>query len=101
MSKHTYADSTLKSWTKDELIHQIRILERNLAVKQELVDNQAKLLETWAPVVHGHWISEDIGYGVTRYRCSRCGVIIGESEIAHFGHNKYCSMCGAKMGGRD
>lgn len=46
MSKHTYADSTLKSWTKDELIHQIRILERNLAVKQELVNNQAKLLET-------------------------------------------------------
>ena len=51
MSKHTYADSTLKSWTKDELIHQIRILVRNLAVKQELVNNQAKLLETWAPVV--------------------------------------------------
>ena len=34
MSKHTYADSTLKSWTKDELIHQIRILERNLAVNK-------------------------------------------------------------------
>ena len=40
MSKHTYADSTLKSWTKDELIHQIRILEHNVAVKQELVNNQ-------------------------------------------------------------
>lgn len=51
MSKHTYADSTLKSWTKDELIHQIRILERNLAVKQELVNNQAKLLETYASLV--------------------------------------------------
>lgn len=51
MSKHTYADSTLKSWTKDELIHQIRILERNLAVKQELVNNQAKLLETYVSLV--------------------------------------------------
>ena len=51
MSKHTYADSTLKSWTKDELIHQIRILERNLAVKQELVSNQAKLLETYVSLV--------------------------------------------------
>ncbi len=51
MSKHIYADSTLKSWTKNELIHQIRILERNLAVKQELINNQAKLLEIWAPVV--------------------------------------------------
>lgn len=51
MSKHTYADSTLKSWTKDELIHQIRILERNLAVKQELVNNQAKLLETYMSLV--------------------------------------------------
>lgn len=52
-----------------------------------------------APVVHGHWISEYIGYGVTRYRCSRCGVIIGESEIDDFGHSKYCCMCGAKMDG--
>lgn len=51
MSKHTYADSTLKSWTKDELIHQIRILERNLAVGDERLNNQAKLLEAWAPVV--------------------------------------------------
>ena len=51
MSKRTYADSTLKSWTKDELIHQIRILERNLAVKQELVNNQAKLLETYVSLV--------------------------------------------------
>lgn len=52
-----------------------------------------------APVVHGHWISEYIGYGVTRYRCSRCGVIIGESEIDDFRHSKYCCMCGAKMDG--
>lgn len=51
MSKHTYADSTLKSWTKDELIHQIRILERNLAVKQELINNQAKLIETYVSLV--------------------------------------------------
>lgn len=51
MSKHTYADSTLKNWTKDELIHQIRILEHNVAVKQELVNNQAKLLETYVSLV--------------------------------------------------
>lgn len=46
MSKHTYADSTLKSWTKDELIHQIRILEHNVAVGEERLNNQAKLLKT-------------------------------------------------------
>lgn len=51
MSKTKYADSTLKSWTKDELIHQIRILERNLAVKQELINNQAKLIETYVSLV--------------------------------------------------
>jgi RNA polymerase sigma factor (sigma-70 family) len=51
MSKTKYADSTLKSWTKDELIHQIRILERNLAVKQKLVNNQAKLIETYVSLV--------------------------------------------------
>lgn len=68
MSKRTYADSTLKSWTKDELIHQIRILEHNVAVKQELVNNQAKLLETRAPVVRckdcEHWGTRKAdGYG--------------------------------------
>lgn len=68
MSKYIYADRTLKSWTKAELFHQIRILERNLAVKQELVNNQAKLLEAWAPVVRckdcEHWGTRKAdGYG--------------------------------------
>ena len=68
MSKNIYADSTLKSWTKDELIHQIRILENNCAVKQELVNNQAKLLKTWALVVRckdcEHWGTRKAdGYG--------------------------------------
>ena len=68
MSKHTYADSTLKSWTKDELIHQIRILENNCAVRLERLNNQAKLLKAWAPVVRckdcEHWGTRKAdGYG--------------------------------------
>ena len=51
MSKTKYADSTLKSWTKDELIHQIRVLEHNVAVQREFNDNQAKLLETYVSLV--------------------------------------------------
>lgn len=86
MSKHTYADSTLKSWTKDELIHQIRILERNLAVKQELVNNQAKLLETWAPVVRckdcEHWGTRKVdGYGF----CCIWGMSVKENSFCSSG----------------
>lgn len=86
MSKHTYADSTLKSWTKDELIHQMRILERNLAVKQELVNNQAKLLETWAPVVRckdcEHWGTRKAdGYGF----CCIWGTSVKENAFCSSG----------------
>ena len=93
MSKHTYADSTLKSWTKDELIHQIRILERNLAVKQELVNNQAKLLETWAPVVHAHWK----GYHTQDPYCSNCGFSYDREQGEDAQTTDYCGNCGAKM----
>lgn len=51
------------------------------------------------PVKHGHWISEYIGYGVTLYRCSVCGVYFGEDMIVDFQHNNFCSDCGARMGG--
>mgnify|MGYP004657899021 CR=1 FL=1 len=96
MSKYIYADRTLKSWTKAELFHQIRILERNLAVKQELVNNQAKLLEAWAPVVHGEWITID---GISR--CSECGYIPAyDSAIDDLFYSPFCSNCGAKMDGR-
>ncbi len=68
MSKHTYADSTLKSWTKDELIHQIRILEHNVEVCWEYLENQAQLLGKSEPVVRckdcEHWGTRKAdGYG--------------------------------------
>lgn len=95
MSKHTYADSTLKSWTKDELIHQIRILENNCAVRLERLNNQAKLLETWMPVVHGEWITiDDIS------RCSECGYIPAyDSAVDDLFYSPFCPNCGAKMDG--
>ena len=53
------------------------------------------------PVKHGRWISEYIGYGVTRYKCSVCGGIFGEDMIVDFQHNNFCSDCGAKMTRKD
>lgn len=93
MSKYTYADSTLKSWTKDELIHQIRILEHNVAVGKERLNNQAKLLETWAPVVRckdcEHWgTRKGDGYG----HCCIFGTGMNE--------NAFCSS-GVKRRARD
>lgn len=106
MSKHTYADSTLKSWTKDELIHQIRILENNCAVRLERLNNQAKLLETWTPVVHGEWLNIDGDY--TFAACSICEIAYeaATEEEAEKGlwdafmcSYRYCPNCGAKMDG--
>ena len=50
-------------------------------------------------VKHGHWISEHIGYGVTRYKCSVCGGRFG--IIEDFPPNKFCPNCGARMDGKD
>lgn len=86
MSKNTYADSTLKSWTKDELIHQIRILENNCAVRLERLNNQAKLLKTWAPVVRckdcqkwGERKADGYGY------CCAFGTAMQENSFCSFG----------------
>lgn len=46
---------------------------------------------------YGYWVEEYLGYGDSRYKCSKCGSIFGRSMIEGFGHNKYCSDCGAKM----
>lgn len=109
MSKHTYADSTLKSWTKDELIHQIRILEHNVAVGDERLNNQAKLLEAWAPVVHGKWYYNENGrdFGLGAWACSCCDTcnhnIPGNPNINPYiwSGSKFCPNCGAKMDGGD
>lgn len=51
----------------------------------------------YKPVVYGRWINEYLGYGVSRYRCSKCGSIFGEDQIVDFKHNNYCADCGAQM----
>lgn len=88
MSKH-YAYSTLQSRSKDVLIHQIRIMERNLAAKQEIIDNQAKLLETQTPIIHSKWEICCDGYYPYCLHCRR--------EPQGREMTKYCPNCGAKM----
>lgn len=55
----------------------------------------------YVPIVHGQWINEYLGYGVSRYRCSRCGSTFGEDQIIDFKHKNYCADCGAKMDGKE
>lgn len=122
MSKHIYADSTLKSWTKDELIHQIRVLEHNIAVGDERLNNQAKLLETWAPVVRckdcqkwGERKADGYGYccafGTAMQENSFCGCgvkrdNIPAADVAPVAHGEWvydefdiphCSECGHEV----
>lgn len=41
----SYADSTLRGMTKDDLIEEIRVLEHNWAVAEMLVERQFCLIE--------------------------------------------------------
>ena len=42
LANKVYTDSTLKGWTKEDLIEQIRILEHNWACAEESLNNSAK-----------------------------------------------------------
>ena len=88
------ADSTLQRMKKTEIIELLRIAEHNAKVAQEYVDQQAKNLKDWAPVVHGRW-------GTRSDRpdsliCSICNC--GFDMWKHDPHN-YCPNCGARMDG--
>lgn len=85
------ADSTLQRMKKTEIIELLRIAEHNAKVAQEYVDQQAKNLKDWAPVVHGRWIMHDDEFGLT-CECSVC-------HIETMGDGNYCPNCGAKMDG--
>ena len=41
LANKVYSDATLKKWTKDDLIEQIRILEHNWAATEEALNNSA------------------------------------------------------------
>lgn len=55
----------------------------------------------YAPVVHGRWISTNIGLG--RYKCSVCEMEDEDCSDYYSSHNvldqEYCPSCGAKMDG--
>ena len=42
LANRVYSDTTLKSWTKEQLIEQIRILEHNWSVAEESLNNSVK-----------------------------------------------------------
>lgn len=44
MAQKEYTNNTLKNLTKDELIGLIRVLENNIRSNEEIINNQAKLL---------------------------------------------------------
>ena len=96
------ADSTLQRMKKTEIIELLRIAEHNAKVAQEYVDQQAKNLKDWAPVVHGRWIknnnslqTDDYYCCYFDYHCSECGKVVNN----RYELPKYCPNCGAKMDG--
>lgn len=103
------ADSTLQRMKKTEIIELLRIAEHNAKVAQEYVDQQAKNLKDWAPVVHGLWMpireSEMTGWDpavagrdpIGGYICSVCKEEAVYDCNDEFVLSKYCPNCGAKM----
>lgn len=68
-------------------------------LKQKILEaaNISEVKEEMKPVVHAHWIYENLGYGTGRYKCSHCGKTVGESYIDDFNNSKFCCECGADM----
>ena len=53
-----------------------------------------------APVVHGHWVEQEDGWGGTYYDCSICGESWTTIDGTPMQNNmNYCPVCGAKMDG--
>ena len=90
------ADSTLLRMPKKEIIELLRVAEHNAKVSQEWVDQQAKNLKDWKPVVHAEWVVCGDGDNVP-WMCSHCGKTTAHKYKVIYG--KYCPNCGAKMDG--
>ena len=91
--QQVYTDSTMKSWTKEELVKYVRMCERNITDLSERVENQTKLLKenTHANSAskvqsHGRTIGNISGF----VACDKCGDRCGTKS-------KSCPDCGAKM----
>lgn len=98
------ADSTLQRMKKTEIIELLRIAEHNAKVAQEYVDQQAKNLTDWAPVVHGRWVDKPLiksfkNTNIPVVECSACGIDFCDIINNHYFMYKYCPNCGAKMDG--
>ena len=94
------ADSTLQHMKKTEIIELLRIAEHNAKVAQEYVDQQAKNLKDWKPVVHGRWeYTQQTVNTLGQIRCPFCAWWSLDQSID--GVYKYCPNCGAKMDMRD
>ena len=89
----TFADSTLRSMSKDKLIEYVRMCEKNMVNAYETLDQQAvnfkKLLEQ-VERPKGRWKTYEIDVN----ECSECGY------MSIFKYN-FCPVCGADMRGEE
>ena len=92
---------------KEFVIDAIEELKAKPMPKALLFDHLTKLIEIFptedfAPVKHGHWVSEyDCGY-ITPH-CSECGetALTKEETSYDYVYSSYCPHCGAKNGRGD
>lgn len=90
-----FKDSLLRLSTDAHLI--AGLYEQELAEMLIKAFQEAKVNENIHSDKYGYWIKDYIRYGINRYFCSICGNMVNQDEIEEFGHNKFCSSCGAKM----
>ena len=88
---------------KEFVIDAIEELKTKPMPKALLFDHLTKLIEIFpaedfAPVKHGHWVSEyDCGY--TTPHCSECGetALTKEETSYDYVYSSYCPNCGARL----
>ncbi len=100
-----YSDSTLMSFTKKQLINQLRCAEHNEKTANEFLERHLKAVEKYEPVVHGYWYFSEYEF----FSCSVCGFSYyngcnSTKEAEDRLKNKddvyaYCPHCGARMDG--
>lgn len=90
MNRHS--DSTLMRMTKAELIEELRVAEHSRDAAEWHLRQQAENMKDWAPVRHGHWITD----GSNRHECSECHKTRWVWGVVKM---EYCEHCGAKMDG--
>ena len=91
-------DELLIHWKKKELIEYFQQLELSIKNFDERLDDQARNMSKYDPVVHSHWKQYQVLDGNVILECAHCGLVLWlDDGTAEENELYYCPKCGAIM----